>query len=293
MAEADARPTLGVRPLAVSADARALLARGVPRLRAVHRHGASLAIAGVDEDIYLSAPGTGLLPIHVVVRRRDLSRIIDAARACTKGANPPSLSLGIELCAVRTFATRLVPDPVGMRSERALGNIGALARWLRAQPEPLGLGLPADALLAPGGAAQQWVAALRENSPASEQALLALIGRGAGSTPAGDDFLIGMQAHAWACAGAEAPLVALLRALDQRLPRLTTSASVSYLRAATRGEFGSHLTVLVRSLAQVPRTRALALAARVAGHGVSSGLDTLAGFIAASEADDLGYRPRI
>jgi hypothetical protein len=148
----------------------------------------------------------------------------------------------------------------------------------------------AEALLAPGDMARQWVATLSQASPAGEQALLALIGRGAGSTPAGDDFLIGMLAQAWAGVGEQAPLVALLRALDDRLPQLTTSASVSYLRAATRGEFGSHLTILVRSLAHVPRARALALAARVAGHGVSSGLDTLAGFVAAAEDYDAGHR---
>jgi len=118
--------------------------------------------------------------------------------------------------------------------------------------------------------------------------VLALVGRGAGSTPAGDDFLIGMLAQAWASVGEQAPLIGLLRALGERLPSLTTAASVSYLRAATCGEFGSQLTVLVRSLARVPCARALALAARVAGHGVSSGLDTLAGFIAASEACGAG-----
>jgi len=165
-----------------------------------------------------------------------------------------------------------------------------LAQWLRASPAPLGFGLPASALLAQGGMIQRWVAALRENSPAGEQALLALVGRGAGSTPAGDDFLIGMLAHAWASIGEQVPLVALLRALGDRLPLLTTSVSVSYLRAATRGEFGSHLAVLVRGLAHVPSARALDLAARVAGHGVTSGLDTLAGFIAAAEHYDAGRR---
>jgi len=97
-------------------------------------------------------------------------------------------------------------------------------------------------------------------------------------------FLIGMLAEAWASCGENAPLLARLRALDARLPQLTTSASVSYLRAATRGEFGSHLIILVRSLARVPSPRALAFAARVGGHGVSSGLDTLSGFVAAAEA---------
>jgi hypothetical protein len=277
---------LCVRPLAISAGARDLLARGTPQLRTAHRQGASLSVAGSDEDVFLSPPGRGLLPLHVVVRQRDLFRIFDAAQA----EEDRSVPLRIDLAAVRTFHSRLAPDPAAMRSDRALSNLAALALWLRANSAPLGLGLPAGKLLAQGGTVHHWVAALRENSLAGEQALLALIGRGAGSTPAGDDFLIGMLAQAWASVGENAPLVVLLRALSDRLPLLTTSASVSYLRAATRGEFGSHVTVLVRSLERVPRARTLALAGRVAGHGVSSGLDTLAGFIAAAEDYDAGHR---
>ncbi len=268
-----------VRPLAVSAGARDLLACGAPQLRASYEHGASLAIDGFDEDIFLSAPGRGLLPLHIVVRECDLCSILEAARCA--GLTPP---LRFDLRNVRIFSSRLIPDPASMRSDRALSNIAALGQWLRAHPAPLGFGKPAGEWLAKGGPVEHWVAALREVSPAGEQALLALIGRGAGSTPAGDDFLIGMLAQAWASSGEQAPLAALLRALRGRLPQLTTTASVSYLRAALRGEFGSHLVVLVRSLAHVTFPRVLALAARVAGHGVSSGLDTLAGFIAASEA---------
>lgn len=243
-----------------------------------------MAIDGFDEDIFLSAPGRGLLPLHIVVRERDLYGILDAPQCA--GLTP----LRFDLRGVRIFSSRLVPDPAGMRSDRALRNIAALAQWLRADPAPLGFGMPAGEWLAQGGPAAHWVAALREVSPAGEQALLALIGRGAGSTPAGDDFLIGMLAQAWTSIGEDAPLLALLRALSDSLPRLTTTASVSYLRAALRGEFGSHLSVLMRSLAHVTRSRALALAARVAGHGVSSGLDTLAGFVAAAEDFNAGHR---
>ncbi len=275
---------LCVRPLAISAAARDALVRGAPLLRAAFAHGASLAVAGVDEDIFLGTPGDGLLPLHIVVRQRDLSRVLDSAQADAQSARQPPLLLRFDTSKVRIFRSRLLPDRAGMRSGRALDNLGTLARWLRANPATLGLGAPAGELLDPGGTVGQWVRSLREANRAGEQALLALLGRGAGSTPAGDDFLIGMTAWAWASVGENAPLVALLRAIDDRLPLLTTSASVSYLRAATRGEFGSHLTVLVRKLARVPRARALALAARVAGHGASSGLDTLAGLIAAAEA---------
>jgi len=252
-------------------------------LRAMHRNGFSLTIAGSDEDLYLGAPGCGLLPLHIVARRCDLQRIGATASRAGAAAQAP-FEFSVDTAGVRIFVTQLAPDPAGMRSPRAHANLAALGHGLRALSAPLGLGLPAADLLTPGGWVMQTVAAVHGAAPAGEDAALALIGRGAGSTPAGDDMLVGMLAHAWATGGASAPLVTLLRGLADRLPALTTRASVGYLRAATRGEFGSHLLALVRSLPSTQCAHVLKLAGRVTRHGASSGLDTLSGLIAASEA---------
>ena len=272
-----------IKPLALSNAARAALECRTPVLRAMYRHGFSLAIPGSDEDLYLGTPGHGLLPLHIVVRRDDLQRIRAAASRAGTALQVP-VALSVATVGVRVFSPRLPPDPMGMRSPRASANLAALAHGLRTTTTPLGLGVPAVALLAQDGWVMQTVAAVLGAAPGSEDAVLALIGRGAGSTPAGDDMLVGMLAYAWATAGECAPLVTLLRGLADRLPALTTRASVGYLRAATRGEFGSHLIALVRRLPSGARAHVLSLAERVARHGASSGVDTLCGLIAASEA---------
>ncbi len=281
------KSVLSVRPLAISAGAVELLARGgVPRLSVAHRHGVSLSVSGVDEDIFLGAPGRGLFPLHIVVRERDMWRVLDTAETSPGRAavGHAPLALQIDTVGVRVFHSCLTPDPAGMHSESAKANMAALAQCLRSIPDPLGLGMRAGELLARDSMLLRRVSALQEGSPDGEEAMLALLGRGTGSTPAGDDMIIGVLAHAWATVGKDSPVASLLRTMDGRLPQLTTAASVSYLRAAARGEFGSHLTGLVRNIAHVRCDRALALAARVANHGVTSGMDVLVGFVAAAEA---------
>jgi hypothetical protein len=118
----------------------------------------------------------------------------------------------------------------------------------------------------------------------AERALRTLVGCGAGTTPAGDDFALGALAYAWVSQGPEASVIAAMRSLEAELPGLTTATGATCLRAAARGEFGSHLVVWVRALPRVSPSRALALALRVAGHGATSGYDTLAGFVAAAVA---------
>lgn len=184
------------------------------------------------------------------------------------------------------FRPRLAPNPADMHSDRARANVAAAGQWLRSRPMALGLGATAADLLAPAGRWRNLLAALQRGTSPAEPALRALIGRGAGSTPAGDDLAIGALAYGWATQGREAPLVAAVRALDAELSALTTALGATYLRAAARGEFGSHLVAWVRTLWRASPLRAQALAMRVAQHGATSGFDTLTGFVAAAEAAD-------
>ena len=81
------------------------------------------------------------------------------------------------------------------------------------------------------------------------------------------------------------------RGLGRELDDLTTPVSASYLRAAARGEFSSHLARLARQLPRAARDRLLAQAGRVAAQGATSGLDTLTGFIAAARFSQTGEWP--
>lgn len=281
-----ALPSMQIRPLALSAAAAEQLAEGVAIVQAGHRLGASLALPECDDAVFMSVPGMGLLPAHIVVRARDLDRVLNAMATSPFEAagSSPGLSLHIDVRGVRVFRPRLTPDPARMRSNCARTNVDAAAQWLRASPAPLGLGQAAAQLLAPGSRWLKCLAALQGAAPAPESALRTLVGYGAGTTPAGDDFVVGALAYAWVAQGGEAPLVAAMRLLDAKLPALTSAVGTTYLRAAARGEFGSHLIAWVHALPRVPTQRALALAGRVAGHGATSGYDTLLGFVAAAEA---------
>jgi hypothetical protein len=103
-------------------------------------------------------------------------------------------------------------------------------------------------------------------------------------------MLVGALALAWARAGEADALVSRVGALAGEFDRLTTPASATYLRAALRGEFGSHLLSFIRALGGATSDRAVACARRIARHGSTSGIDTLVGLVLA--ADDDGARAR-
>jgi len=264
-----------LRPLAVSALARELLGAGVPRVQAVHASGVSLAVPGRPEVCYAGGPGPGrgLLPLHVVLRSRDLAWLLQRL-------DGPGQALRLDLAGVRVFGLQLAPGAAAPQWRAALEPVAA---WLRAQPGPCGLGSPVAAALEPGARVHRTLAGVAAGAPDDDAALRALIGRGAGSTPAGDDILVGALAHALATTGAAAPLVQALERLAPEFDRLTTAAGATYLRAALGGSFGSDLLAFVRSLTGPSPAQALRRAMRVAAHGATSGIDSLVGFVAAHE----------
>lgn len=267
----DRRGWAAPRPLAASALALDLLAAGLPRVQAVHASGLSLAAPGRSGVCWLGGIGRGLLPLHVVLRERDLAGLLPRVEV---GA-----PLRLDLAGVRVFELRLAAGAAAP-SRAALD---AVAAWLRARPEPCGLGTSVAAALAPAARVRCTLALVASGGSEADAALRELVGRGAGSTPAGDDMLVGALAHALATVGPAAPLARALRRLAPEFDRLTTAAGATYLRAALAGSFGSDLLAFVRALPQEPVARALQRAMRVAAHGATSGIDTLIGFVAAHE----------
>ncbi len=107
----------------------------------------------------------------------------------------------------------------------------------------------------------------------------ALAGLGAGLTPAGDDFVVGVMLAAWAGlygSGAEA----LCQPIAEAATPWTTTLSAAFLRAAARGECMAQWHVLFEVLlcSEAQATRAALRALMAIGH--TSGADTLAGFLA-------------
>ena len=105
-----------------------------------------------------------------------------------------------------------------------------------------------------------------------------LVGLGEGSTPAGDDYLVGVL-HALAVGGEERRRDSLLAALAGLGEGRTTTASAAWLAAAARGEASPVWRALLDALdvGDEPCVRAAARAVRAAGH--TSGAFSLRGFL--------------
>ncbi len=268
--------SLVIPALGASEGAARLLGQGPCEVRTVHCSGVGVGVPGCPDLVYVSGPGNGLLPLHVVVGRGELAGLRDA---CSAGIAESGIPLLFDLSRARRFSARLVPESAGMRSATARQAVASVAAWLCAQPGVAGLGEPLSKILSAQG---RWARVLRADLPPLTEAIRSLIGRGAGSTPAGDDMLVGALAYAWSCEGESSGVLACAAALAEEFGQLTTCTSATYLRAALRGDFGSHLVSFVRALPHASDAQLGAYVARVARHGSTSGLDTLAGFVLAA-----------
>lgn len=119
-------------------------------------------------------------------------------------------------------------------------------------------------------AVRQLAAWLDETSPSAGDALKTLIGAGAGLTPSGDDFLLGMLFVLKVARHRRADDLAT--AITGMLDR-TTTISRAMLQYGCRGHFGEQLLALTRPSPLSLNHRLL----RVAEYGHSSGHDMLTG----------------
>jgi hypothetical protein len=186
---------------------------------------------------------------------------------------------------------------VGFESGRAgvVVDCRAAPRWIPALQGALapGLGerLRVVAVAAghrawPGSArmASAVMAALHE--PAALRSVLpGVVGCGPGSTPAGDDVLVGILAVLTSpCSGATGAAAAgsLRRSVRPLLP-ITTDISAHLLRQAANGLFGRAVHELVCALIGSPAPRQLSEAVqRVIDTGATSGADMCVGLLAAA-----------
>jgi len=108
-----------------------------------------------------------------------------------------------------------------------------------------------------------------------EIAVLELIGAGTGSTPAGDDILVGVAA-ALACTG-NTEQSRLIASVARTVEGRTTRASRLYLRAAADGRFAERVHRLVHGMTNVVDVTGVMSAVRT--WGATSGVDLAAGVI--------------
>jgi len=118
-------------------------------------------------------------------------------------------------------------------------------------------------------------------------ALSALVGLGAGLTPAGDDFIVGYLAALWSRSHREPRIAALLRALSAPVGGLslhTNAISRQMLLDALQGHFAERLTEVVRCVCGGGDVAGASMRALEVGH--SSGADALCGLL-------FGYSPTL
>ena len=228
---------------------------------------AAAAGAGGDDD---AGAGPALHPGRPGGLRR-------SSRAC--GARHVEANLAAS--DGRPLDPALLPaarTPLGPHAD-ALVAVSAAARLLpRLALLDCGLELPGgepfrSAVVLRSAALQ--VALRRGDEGSAVAAASALAGLGEGSTPAGDDYLVGVV-HALRAAGASASLVAALGGVgDGR----TTALSASWLAAAARGEASPVWGALLAALAGSDEAAVAAAAAAVRATGHTSGAYSLRGFV--------------
>jgi len=122
----------------------------------------------------------------------------------------------------------------------------------------------------------------------ARQAMSVLIGLGDGSTPAGDDYLVGHFVGLWSCAGADGArqrfIADLGESLREMAPR-TNQVSRVYLEAAAEGEVSERLVTLAYRIAAGADQESVAIAVAAAlAVGHSSGACGVLGLLLGSAA---------
>lgn len=270
-----------LRASAVEERARAVLDRGAAEgERAViirrYRHGLDVRVGTGGETLYLSTAARGLYPLHVVLDARTCRTLLDMPVGAGIGLREDSGGV-VLLARRRVFSLeRALAGIVCRLDEEALADRGRrLGEWLAF--------LDAGGGLQAGGGVEVWRSAFAD-APQAQACMRDLIGRGSGSTPAGDDMLVGAAAVATVLMKSDAELgrraERWLKRLERCAPEFekkTTAMSCAYLRAALEGRFAGHLLGFVSALLSQERRPAGVHFEKVLRHGATSGADALQG----------------
>lgn len=233
-------------------------------IKAFHTSGFELGIPHGMDTVFVSARGKGFLPCHIILTQKDYDLFVS-------DAEPGDIISCPDHGKIRVF------NPVFSGRTGYPANKDHLATIYEMIFEKTGgLKLSLKDLLNKdwkGSGAFQ-----HKEGSFSQESSYWLLGRGEGSTPAGDDMLIGALA-VHSAYGRLSCLAAYLKDLEPLFDERTTPMSAAYLRYALRGKFGSHLLSLVQHIFSEtgPHSLTLRRVNHMMKHGASSGLDTLAG----------------
>lgn len=225
--------------------------------------------ASANRLLILTPETAGLMPGGACLRVEDFSRVrgeiasreAAAAAVVLSGWNGPEMTVESVDLGVR---------PALFSRETALAYDDAL-KGLRAADATRSVMSPEEMRRGAPGLARQAV-----DGRVRAQTLRTMVGAGPGTTPSGDDVIVGVLAGLRAL-GLDRQAAALALQLGPLIGN-TTLASRHYLSAAIEGRFGEHVHRLVAALAHgEPTERTLENAAL---WGATSGTDLLFGLVA-------------
>ena len=262
-------------------------ARVPPRARA-RVHSVFLHACNIEtqagELVTLVAPGSGNLP-HGIRCAAPFARLRQGQAAKLEGATLrfPAAQFVVDFSRAAVWNGRVAAVSPGQRGAE-------VQRVLRSRAPDQGIAPVLQRALAARMAQTLPMLARATASrdvDAVVAALSALVGLGAGLTPAGDDFIVGYLAALWSRSRREPGIAALLLALELpvgRLARHTNAISRQMLLDALQGHFAERLTDVVRCICGGGDVAAASMRALAVGH--SSGADALCGLV-------FGYSPTI
>jgi len=296
----------------VTDDGKVLFANSVGACVPLHAraqvHSVFLCACNIETDsgelVTLLAPGSGNLPhgIRCALPFAPLyTRLRQGQAATLEGAalRIPVVNFVMDFSRAAVWNGTVAASP-GLRGAGVQGALRELCGTLRARAPDQGV---APALFSSGSPhstlERALVARMAQTLPilaratetndagAVVSALSALVGLGAGLTPAGDDFIVGYYAALWSRSCREPGIAALLRALAVPIGQLslhTNAISRQMLHDALQGHFAERLTEVVRCVCDGGDVAGAAMRALEVGH--SSGADLLCGLL-------FGYSPTL
>jgi len=212
----------------------------------------------------------------------------------------PAAGFVVDLSRAAVWNGTLAAVLLGLRGAEAQGALRELRETLREHPPDQGIapvlfpcGSPRStlerALVARMAQVLPILAHATETGDAGAvvSSLSALVGLGAGLTPAGDDFIVGYLAALWSRSYSEPGIAALLRALALPVGQLsmhTNAISRQMLLDALQGHFAERLTEVVRCVCGGGDVAGATMRALEVGH--TSGADVLCGLL-------FGYSPTL
>lgn len=256
----------------VVADGAALRWRDRTDLEVEHVGRSAVLLRASEEFVPVAAPARGLAPGGVVLAApQAFDVLVERLRAVGSG--------GPVVLDVRPWSrARIVLRDLHLATAAGPPEaVPRLARQLAVRQRTVPGLSPAAQRAAARPLARD---AVRGDGAAVRARLANLVGAGPGSTPAGDDVVVGLLAGLHVAGGPAADRAAALVA-DQVRPLLarTTRPSAHDLAAACDGRFAEYVHHLAAAAAgRVPARDAVDRAAR---HGATSGLDLTHGLLAA------------